>query len=116
MKQKMFFNVLETRTIFNTTWVEFELNLDLIELNSSTLNGISISWIWIQLYSIPIPLNWIQILIEDKWDANWWRMHSKLSCEYGVGEKTSKRYKFEKHLSMPLQLRMFLINSNLELF
>jgi len=23
-------------------------------------------------------------------------MHSKLSCEYGVGEKTSKRYKFEK--------------------
>jgi hypothetical protein len=43
-------------------------------------------------------------------------MHSKLSCEYGVGEKTSKRYKFEKHLSMPLQLRMFLINSNLELF
>jgi hypothetical protein len=25
--------------------------------------------------------------IKEKWDANWWRMYSKSSCEYVLGKK-----------------------------
>jgi hypothetical protein len=46
--------------------------------------------------------NWIKIQIpfnanssKNKWDANWWKIYSKSSCDYGVGKKTLEKQNFE---------------------
>jgi len=42
-------------------------------------------------------------------DANWWKMYSKSSCEYGVmvmESKHSKDTNIKRHISMPLHLGM----------
>ncbi len=59
-----------------------------LKLNSNTLNGI---WIQVNYNStIGLRLNWIEwnskFNLKKKMDANWWKMYSKSSCEYGVGK------------------------------
>jgi len=44
----------------------------------------------------------IEFKIENKGDANWWRIHSKSSCEYGVRrkKKLKKDTNLKRHLSL----------------
>jgi hypothetical protein len=72
-------------------WIEFELNpnskiqFKYIEWNSNST---------------------IEIKIELKWNANWWRRYRKSPCEYGVGKRKNKYIDPKRHISMPLYLGM----------
>jgi hypothetical protein len=66
---------LKHEKYYNATWIESELNLDLIELNSNTLNLLdsnSIKFIFDSMEfnsTIGLRFNWI----EEKWNENLWR-------------------------------------------
>ncbi len=62
-------------------------------------------------------LNEIQIYIEKKWDANWWKRYWKFSHDYGVEIFFLKGHIYEKtpfHSSLVVGKLLF-TNSNLEL-
>jgi hypothetical protein len=71
---------------WNLNWIEVETNWNLVQIfkfNLNTLNGIQI-----QLRSIGFRFSSIEfILIEEKWDTNWYRKHWKIACDLGVARK-----------------------------
>jgi len=75
----------------HTNWIEFQFNLNLSKLSPNTFNSTKFN----------------SNLIEEKWNANWWKKCWKSACGYGVKKCLKKKnMDLKRHNFTPLFLGM----------